>query len=118
VTLDPHRSRTAASAEWFNTAAFVPNAPDQGIGPGGADGNVSRNFLRDPGYRDVDIGLYRNFQLPRSMKLQLRAEATNAFNLVDLGPPTATVLSPIDGKITAPIANSNRQIQLGVRYSF
>jgi hypothetical protein len=118
VTLDPHRSRTAASAEWFNTAAFVPNAPGQGIGPGGADGNVSRNFLRDPGYRDVDIGLYRNFQLPRSMKLQLRAEATNAFNLVDLGPPTATVLSPIDGKITAPIANSNRQIQLGVRYSF
>lgn len=118
VMLDPHRSRPAAAAEWFNTGAFVANAPGTGIGPGGADGNVSRNFLRDPGYRDVDIGLYRNFELPHSMKLQLRAEATNAFNLVDLGPPTATLSSPIDGQITAPIANSNRQIQIGARYTF
>jgi hypothetical protein len=56
--------------------------------------------------------------LPERMALQLRGEATNAFNLVNLGIPTATVSSPIDGKITSAIANSNRQIQLGVRLTF
>jgi hypothetical protein len=116
--LDPHRNRNTAAAEWFNTSAFVPNSPGTGIGIGGADGDTGRNYLRDPGYRDVDIGLYRNFVLPRKLTFQLRGEATNAFNLVNLGIPTATVLSPSDGKITSAIANSNRQIQIGGRLTF
>jgi Carboxypeptidase regulatory-like domain/TonB dependent receptor len=116
--LDPHRSRTAAAAKWFNTAAFVPNFPGTGIGIGGADGSTPRDYLRAPGYRDIDIGIYRNFQIKEAMKLQLRGEATNAFNFVNLGIPTATLSSPIDGTITSAIANSNRQIQLGVRLTF
>jgi hypothetical protein len=116
--LNPHRSRNTAAAEWFNPAAFVKNAPGTGIGPGGADGTTPRDYLRSPGYRDVDIGIYRNIALPEKMSLQVRGEATNAFNLVNLGIPTATVSSPIDGKITSAIANSNRQIQLGVRLTF
>jgi hypothetical protein len=116
--LNPHRSRTAVAAEWFNPAAFARNGAGLGIGPGGADGTTSRNYLRDPGYRDVDIGVYRNFELREKMTLQFRGEAQNAFNLVDLGIPTATLSSSIDGKITSAIANSNRQIQLGVRLSF
>ena len=61
--LDPHRSRHAVAAEWFNTAAFVANGPGVagGIGPGGADGNAPRDYLRNPGYRDVDLGLFRDF---------------------------------------------------------
>jgi hypothetical protein len=105
-------------AEWFNPGAFVQNAAGKGVGPFGADGTTPRDYLRSPGYRDVDIGIYRNFSLPERMALQLRGEATNAFNLVNLGVPTATVSSPIDGKITSAIANSNRQIQLGVRLTF
>ena len=55
--LDPHRSRAQAAAEWFNTAAFVANGPGVagGIGPGGADGDTPRDFLRGPGSRDVDL---------------------------------------------------------------
>jgi len=116
--LNPHRGRTAAAAEWFNTSAFVKNGPGTGIGIGGADGTTPRNYLRSPGYRDIDIGIYRNFQLSEKTKLQIRGEATNAFNLVDLGAPTATLSSSIDGKITSAVANSNRQIQLGARLSF
>jgi len=116
--LDPHRSRPVAAKEWFNPAAFTPNGAGLGIGPGGADGNTPRNYLRSPGYRDIDIGIYRNFDLVEGMKLQVRGEATNAFNLVDLGAPNATLLSSSVGEITAPIANSNRQIQLGARLTF
>lgn len=116
--LDPHRSRAAVAAQWFNTAAFVANAPGTGIGPGGADGNVSRDFLTAPGYKDIDLGVYRNFEFERGITLQLRGEATNVFNLVSLGAPTATVSSANNGKITSAVTNSNRQIQIGARMTF
>ena len=98
--LDTHRNRTAAAAQWLNTAAFTANGPGLGIGPGGADGNTPRDYLRAPGYRDIDLGLFRNISFER-FTLQLRGEATNAFNMVSLNAPTANLASALNGKITA-----------------
>ena len=83
------KSSSAVAAQWFNTAAFVANGPGVagGIGPGGADGNTPRDYLRNPGYRDVDLGIFRNISFERGVVFQLRGEATNAFNLVSLGTP-------------------------------
>ena len=80
--------------QWFNTAAFIANGAGAagGIGPGGADGSTPRDYLRAPGYRDVDLGLSRDFSFER-VKLTLRADATNAFNMVSLNAPTATLSS-------------------------
>lgn len=114
--LSPHRSRFTAASEWFNTSAFVANAPGEGIGAYGADGNTSRDYLRSPGYRDVDLGLFRSFHIWESAILQVRGEATNAFNLVSLSAPTASLSSGNNGKITS--ANAMRQIQLGMRLTF
>ena len=113
--LDPHRSRAVAAAEWFNIAAFTPNGPGLGIGPYGADGNAPRDYLRAPGYRDVDLGIFRNITFER-FTLQFRGEATNAFNLVSLNAPTANLASLLNGKITS--AASPRLIQLGARLTF
>jgi Carboxypeptidase regulatory-like domain len=113
--LDPHRSRTAAAAEWFNPAAFAPNGPGLGIGPYGADGNAPRDYLRAPGYRDVDLGIFRDISIER-FTLQIRGEATNAFNLVSLNAPTANLASSINGHITS--AASPRLIQVGARLTF
>ena len=113
--LDPHRSRSVAASEWFNTAAFAPNGPGLGIGPYGADGNAPRDYLRAPGYRDIDLGIFRNISIER-FTLQLRGEATNAFNLVSLNAPTANLASSLNGKITA--AASPRLIQVGARFTF
>lgn len=117
VFLDPHRSRSVSRNAWFNTAAFTANGPGVpgGIGPGGADGNTPRNYLRAPGYRDVDLGLFRDFGIEH-MKLQIRGEATNAFNLVSLNAPTANLASPINGHISS--AATPRLIQLGARLTF
>jgi hypothetical protein len=113
--LDPHRGRALAAAQWFNTAAFTSNGPGLGIGPFGADGNAPRDYLRAPGYRDVDLGIFRNISFER-FTLQLRGEATNAFNLVSLNAPTANLASSLDGKITS--AASPRLIQVGARFTF
>jgi hypothetical protein len=116
--LSPHRSRTVSSQAWFNTAAFVANGPGVagGIGPGGADGNTPRDSLQAPGYRDIDLGISRDFHFERGIGLQFRADATNAFNLVSLNAPTATLSSTNNGKITG--AASPRLIQVGARISF
>jgi Carboxypeptidase regulatory-like domain len=116
--LDPHRNRIAAAQAWFNTSAFIANGPGVpgGIGPGGADGNTPRDYLRAPGYRDIDLGISRDFRFERGIGLQFRADATNAFNMVSLNAPTATLSSSNDGKITA--AATPRLIQIGARISF
>jgi hypothetical protein len=59
--------------EWFNTAAFAQPAL-------GAYGNSGRNILRGPGRNNVDLALFKNFDLPRGATLQLRFESFNALN--------------------------------------
>jgi hypothetical protein len=115
--LDPHRPRAVAAKAWFNTAAFTQNGPGVigGIGPGGADGNAPRDYLRAPGYRDIDLGVFRDFHFER-FTFQLRGEATNAFNLVSLNAPTANLKSALNGQITS--AASPRLIQIGARLTF
>ena len=125
--LGAHRARATEAAEWFNTEAFVANGPGVagGIGPGGADGNTPRDYLRAPGYRDVDLGLFRDIRFERGIVFQIRGEATNAFNLVSLngpgssGPPTTAGGTPTSssfGVITG--AASPRIIQVGARLTF
>jgi hypothetical protein len=121
--LDPHRCRVCATnsvlSAWFNTAAFQNNGPGVigGIGPGGADGNVGRDSLLGPGFRDIDLGIFRTISFEHGIAFQFRAEATNAFNMVSLANPTASLSSGNDGKITSA-AGTQRVIQLGGRLTF
>jgi hypothetical protein len=105
--------------EWFNQAAFTANGPGVlgGIGPGGADGNVSRNSLFGPGFRDIDMGLFHTTKFERGIEFQLRGEATNVFNMVSLSNPTASLASANYGKITSA-AGTQRVLQVGGRLTF
>jgi hypothetical protein len=107
-----------AAAAWFNKAAFTANGAGKagGIGPGGADGNTPRDYLRAPGYRDIDLSIQRDFRIRERMGFELKADSTNVFNFVSLNAPTATLSSANDGKITG--AAPNRIIQLGGRFTF
>ena len=126
--LDPHRPRADAAKAWFNTAAFVANGPGVpgGIGPGGADGNEPRGYLRGPGYRDLDLGFFRDIRITERITFQLRGEATNVLNMVSLnnpsgnsGPPPTVGAAPSSssfGRITS--ASSPRLMQVGGRLTF
>jgi len=112
--LSAGRSRSISRYAWFNTAAFTRNGVG-GIGPGGVDGNTPRNYLWNPGYRDIDMAILRDIKF-NGMTLQLRAEATNAFNIVSLNGPNTTLSSTQFGWITA--AGTQRLLQLGARFTF
>ncbi len=107
--LDPNRPRNEVVDQWFNTAAFA-NAQL------GQDGSAGRNIIDGPGSKVVDLGLFRQFSLSENVRLQFRAEATNAFNIVNLNEPNQTVGNSNFGRITS--ARDMRQIQLGLRLSF
>jgi Carboxypeptidase regulatory-like domain len=104
---------------WFNTAAYTPNGPGLagGIGPGGADGNVTRNSLFGPGFKQLDLGLFRNIKFERGWVFQLRFESTNALNWVNLSNPSASLASGTYGKITSA-TGTQRIIQVGGRLTF
>lgn len=114
-SLNTGRARSVSRYAWFNTKAFTANGSG-GIGPGGADGNTPRDYLRAPGYRDVDLAVFRDFHFERGMTFQVRGEATNVFNLVSLGAPNSSLASTQFGWITT--ASTQRLIQIGARLTF
>lgn len=57
----------------INRAAFV-------LLPGGAQGNLPRNFLRGFGLSQLDVAVRRQFNFTETVNLQLRAEAFNVLN--------------------------------------
>jgi hypothetical protein len=107
--LDPNRSRNDVMNMWFNTAAFVSPVTGQ-------DGNAARNLLDSPGSKNADIALFRDFPIRENIKLQFRAEMTNAFNIVNLSNPDGNLNSKSFGTIRT--AGAMRQSQLGLRLSF
>lgn len=121
--LDPHNAQfnSVGTRVWFNPAAFQRNPATPGVV---LDGNSSRNFLDGPGYRNVDLAVFRDFKLGERFALQARLEASNAFNMVSLDQPNATAsASPSTiaattsfGTITR--AKPMRQLQLGLRLTF
>jgi len=103
----PDDERT--TGRWFDAAAFA-------VAPQFTLGNASRNPVRGPGYRNVDLAVSRRLRLQRDTTLELRAEAFNLLNTPAFGNPNGVVGSPGFGSITT--AGDPRVIQLAVKYGF
>jgi hypothetical protein len=109
-TLASGRPREELIEAWFNVAAFAQ--------PGvGLDGTAARSIIEGPGYKNVDLGVFRDIRLPGRTMFQFRLEATNVLNIVNLQNPGTSVNAPATfGKIRT--AREMRRIQLGARFSF
>jgi hypothetical protein len=68
---------------WFNPAAFQKNAV-------GTFGNVPRNYLRGPGYNNLDLSVFKDIGGEHRIHGQFQAQAFNAFNHTNLGNPGST----------------------------
>ncbi len=94
---------------WFNTDAFVINAPF-------TFGNASRNVLSSPGRRNLDFAAYKYFSVTESVRLQFRAEFFNSTNTPPFGAPGATLGTGQFGVINN--ADPGRIIQFGLKLNF
>ena len=103
--------------EWL---AGVMKASDFTLPTGGAMGTLPRNAFRGPAYFSSDISLFKNISLPwwgsRDATMQLRFEAFNAFNQINLNNPVSTINSTTFGRVTS--ARGMRVIQLGAKFIF
>lgn len=108
------------SAPYFDPLAFAPvTDPRFGTAP--------FNVLHGPGVASWDLGVFRQFGLPRQMNLQLRVEAFNVTNRPRFSNPAGNVsnlrLNPDGsvrdlngfGVITSTQDGSERQVRFGVR---
>ena len=98
--------------EWFNTAAFVKNAPY-------TYGDAGRNILRGPGLFNLDIAAHKQFRISERFSAQLRLESFNATNtppFAGLGSPNTVVGSPQFGQISS--AGTPRDNQIGLKILF
>jgi hypothetical protein len=94
---------------YFNTSAFVVNAP-------GTFGDTARNLLRGPRKSNVDLGLAKSFVMAGHRRVQFRAEAFNLLNHANFGGPNATVSAATFGRITT--AGNPRVMQLALKVIF
>jgi hypothetical protein len=65
----------------------------------------------------MDIGIYKNFDLPNKNRLQLRIEFINALNYAVLFAPDANPRNSTFGFVTSD-RNNPRDIQIGLRWTF
>jgi Carboxypeptidase regulatory-like domain/TonB dependent receptor-like, beta-barrel len=106
---------TRTATQWFDPASFTLPAP-------GLFGTASRNSIRAAGVGLVDLSMFRNVGLGRAT-LQVRLEAFNAFNRVNLGLPAAMLFNADGtrfsgaGRITST-STAARQLQLGLKVMF
>jgi hypothetical protein len=103
------RLDTPTVDQWFNTAAFVANAPY-------TFGNALKNLLRGPGYFNVDIAIRKGFQLSNRIRADLRFESFNATNTVNFGNPNTQVGNVNFGRISS--AGAARHNQVALRLNF
>jgi hypothetical protein len=98
-----------SASRWFNTSAFA-TAPQFTIG------SSSRNPVRAPGYRNLDLAVIRRVLLPASTTLEMRAEVFNLTNTPPLGAPNGVLGAAAFGSITT--AGDPRVVQLALKFTF
>jgi hypothetical protein len=101
---------TRTAEEWFNPLAFSAPAPY-------TFGNTGRNTVYGPGQQTLDLAIARRFKMTEGTNFQLRMEAFNSLNKVNLGTPNRFVNTAQFGTITES-STPGRQVQLSARISF
>ena len=105
-------TRDQQIAGWFDTSVFS-------FAQAFRFGNVARTLpdVRNPGLKTIDFSLFKNLRVKENVTLQIRAEAFNMTNTLQLGAPNAQLGSGQTGVIGGT-AVGPRQVQLALRISF
>jgi len=107
------QSETFSSVHWILNNIYADHVFGTPFG-------VGRNTLQGPLFQRVDLSVFKDFAIREKMRLQIRGEASNAFNhpsynipnlYVDVGTAT-TFLNPTYTEVTP------RVIKLGAKFIF
>ncbi len=121
-------------AQWFGDDPSVTDfctGPDDGVcaygvpaanNTGGtAFGTVRNGSLRGPGFQNVDLSAFKDFQTVHEQTIGFRFDAFNAFNMVSYGNPDTNASDTGNfGAITtqSQIRSQERRLQFSLHYMF
>jgi hypothetical protein len=134
--LSPYRPTSILQPAVYSNSFYALTHPGTNFPGGGAayfgqaakdaNGNalppaIGRNSFRGPSYRDVDLSIGKSFGITEGARLDLRMNAINALNLVNLAPfqfgaGNTNVGDPTFGVATG--APAGRVLQLEARFQF
>jgi hypothetical protein len=125
---------TAGTGTWFDTTGCVPvvtascflqNPP---LGLTGRFGTAGRNNFNGPGLGNLDLSIFRKFDITERAKLEFRVESTNLTNSPAFANPNLTLGDANFGKVTGTLAGlitnqgvggtGPRAINLGLKLTF
>jgi hypothetical protein len=101
----------SSTNRYLNKAVFSDPGPLQ-------LGNSALHYTQARGFAspNEDLSLLKNVFATERVRIQLRAEALNAFNRTILGGIITDTTNPLFGQVTS--TSGNRQLQLGMRLEF
>jgi hypothetical protein len=112
--------------EWYDPQGFS-------LPSNGTFGTARRNTLYGPGLEDVNLSASKRFEIYHQVKLQIRADAFNAFNHTSFGQPNGNLTAGAGQLVGQPYPESDfgvttpqitgaqlsgRTMQAGVRLEF
>ncbi|MGH9470974.1 MAG: TonB-dependent receptor domain-containing protein, partial [Terriglobia bacterium] len=112
---DAYFSNYTATLQYTNPAAFAQVPIVKASGAQIRPGDLSRDFLRQPGSWNVDLSAAKNVAITERLNFQLRADFFNGLNHTNLGGLVAGINKSSFGRLTSATA---RTIQLGARLTF
>jgi hypothetical protein len=117
--------RNRSLQDWFGTDPSAQNAilcPSDGACAYGNEGNfqfgtAKNSTERAPGYRQVDMSLFKDFHISEQHVIGFRADFFNIFNIASYGYPDNNINDSSFGLISS-VRSPPRQIQLSLHYMF
>jgi hypothetical protein len=111
---------------FFFPGSSAPTMCDSGVGvvsPGGfffAPGTAARDILRGPGLSNMDLSLFKNFDITEQVKGRFIVEAYNLTNTPHFASPDGDLSHGpgVFGQINSIQPFSWRQVELGLRFTF
>ena len=97
---------TPLSLQWFNPAAFAAPAA-------GTFGNLERNALYGPGFKSVDLSVFKTTKLSKGASVQVRLECFNLFNTINWANPGASLSASTSFGIITNTRNANNAPGIG-----
>jgi len=108
-------------SEWFDTSAFT-HPPV--INPNGlnstfiAPGTLGRSSMVGPAFWDLDASIGKDFPIKEGVAVHFTADAFNLANTPAFTNPDMGLDDDAFGQINSVRANSERQLQLSLRFTF
>ena len=128
LVCDPNLPRSERTFQrQFRTECIRPPGPSTDASDVFYQGTQMNDEWVGLGYVNHDITLFKNFQMASRRNLQVRIEMYNAFNTTQYSAvdtsqafdfTTGAVSGTGFGEVTGVRGNSNRVIQLGMRFTF